>query len=89
VVHEERPSGFILGDYKLRDQLILLGEKDALLDARATLKKANHAAANGSDSQVLEAFRQMLLAENNGSEYNAKIKLRLAIEEKSKRLAGL
>jgi hypothetical protein len=89
VFREPRPSGFIIGDTNLRDQLIVLGEKDALLDARAVLSKAGHAASQGSDQEALDAFCRMLWAENKGNDYNAKLQLKLALEEKSKKLAGL
>ncbi len=88
----ERPSGFIAGDpddYKLRDQLILLGEKDAVLDARATLTKANNPAAHRSDAEALSAYRALLIAQNQGKWDYAKINLEVALREKSRRLAGL
>ena len=89
VLREERPSGVIDGDYKLRDQLILLGEADALAEARSALTKTNNPAANGNDAAALEAYRDVLLTGCGGSFENVRIKLRLALEAKSRQLAGL
>src|ERR1700733_13798084 len=84
-----RPTGFIIGDTKVRDQLVEMGEKDSLSDARAILKRDNNSAARGTDQEALDAFRMLLLAENQLSEDRARVKLRVALEEKSKKLAGL
>ena len=84
-----RSTEFILGDIKLRNQLVEMGEKDALLDARAALTRDNNSAARGTDQEVLDAFRQLLIAENQLNEDRARVKLRVALEEKSKKLAGL
>ncbi len=89
VFREERPSGFIIGDTKLRDQLVLMGEKDAVQDARAVLMKLNNPAARGTDDQALEAFRQILLAADKGNWNTAKWRLQQSLEQKSKRLVGL
>lgn len=84
-----RPTGFIVGDTKLRDNLVEMGEKDSLSDARAILRRNNNAAARGTDQEALDAFRMVLLAENQLNEDRARVKLRVALEEKSKQLAGL
>jgi hypothetical protein len=84
-----RPSGFIVGDTALRDKLIELGERDAVADARATLRKAGRPEANGTDSQALEAFRQILLANDGGKYEMAKWRLQSTLEQKSQKLAGL
>ncbi len=89
VFREERPSGFIVGDTKLRDQLIVMGEKDAVQDARAVLTKLNNPAARGSDEQALEAFRQMLVAADKGSWSTARWRLQQSLGEKSRKLVGL
>jgi hypothetical protein len=83
VMGEARPSGFITGDVKLRDQLIALGEKDAVSDARRV------AGMQGTDGEAIEIYRNSLLAENNDRYENVKIQLRRTLEEKSQRLAGL
>ena len=85
----ERPSGFIVGDFALRDKLIVLGEKDALSDARTVLKKDGNSAMNAPDREALDAYRRLLIAENQGSEERAKINLRISLEKKSQKLAGL
>lgn len=84
-----RPTGFIVGDTKLRDRLVELGERDALSDARAVLTRDNNSAARGTDQQALDAFRMLLLAESQLNEGTARVKLRVALEEKSQKLAGL
>lgn len=89
VFGEPRPSGFIVGNVKLRDELILLGERDALADSRSVLARARHPAANGSDQQVLEAMRDLLLKESRGNWADAKWRLRQSLDERSQRLVGL
>jgi hypothetical protein len=85
-----RHTGFVEPDLgAMRDQLIDLGEKDALLDARKILSAQNSPEARGTEQEALDAYRMVLLKENQGSEERARIKLRLALEEKSRRLAGL
>lgn len=84
-----RPSGFIIGDYHLRDQLIAFGEKDALLDARAALARNDSPAAAGGDQEALDGYRLLLLGENQLNEDRARVNLRLALEKKSEQLAGL
>jgi hypothetical protein len=85
-----RHTGFVEPDIApLRNQLIELGEKDALLDGRKILSAQKSPEASGTDQEVLDGYRMVLLKENQGREENAKIKLRLALEEKSRRLAGL
>ena len=57
--------------------------------ARAALTRDNNSAARGTDQEALDAFRQLLIAENQLNEDRARVKLRVALEEKSKKLAGL
>lgn len=89
VFGEPRPSGFIVGDTKLRDELIVLGERDAVGDGRYVLTRVSHAAANGSDQQVLDAMRELLMKENNGNYATAKWKLRQGLDEKAQKIVGL
>jgi hypothetical protein len=89
VFHEPRPDGFIIGDVKLRDQLILIGEKDAIAQARGVLRQARSPAANGSDEQALDAYRSILIDLEGGKLANAKWRLQRSLEQKSKQLAGL
>ncbi|HLV89195.1 MAG TPA: LysM domain-containing protein [Candidatus Sulfotelmatobacter sp.] len=85
----QRSSQFIIGDVKLRDQLIAFGEKDALLDARAALARNDSPASAGTEQEALDAYRMLLLAENQMSEDRARVSLRVALEKKSEQLAGL
>jgi hypothetical protein len=89
VFGDSRPSGFVAVNAALRDQLIVIGEKDAALAARAYLTKINDPAGRGSDREALEAFRQILLAADNGNYSTAKWRLKKSVEEKSKKLVGL
>ena len=89
VFGEERPSGFIVGDRRLRDQLIVLGERDALNEARTVLRQAQNPAANGPDAQALEAYRRVLVSLEGGDERRAKWRLKRSLEQKSQQLAGL
>jgi hypothetical protein len=89
VFGEPRPTGFIIGDTQLRDRLVTMGEADALTEARAALKKLGHSAANGTDAAVFETYRNLLVAGCGGRYDNAKIQLRVALEEKSRKLVGL
>jgi hypothetical protein len=85
-----RYVSFVMPDVAAtRDKLIELGEKDALLDARKILSAQKSPDANGTDQEALDAYRMVLLNENQGSEERARTKLRLALEEKSRRLVGL
>jgi hypothetical protein len=74
---------------QMRDELIRLGEKDALQDARDFLTRNSLAGAGGSDKEVLAAFREQLIAQNDGKWSTAKWKLERELEEKSKKLVGL
>ncbi len=89
VFGDARPSGFIIGDVKLRDQLILLGEKDAIAQARSVLRQAKRPAANGSDEQALEAYRRILIDLEGGKFENAKWRLQRSLDQKSQQLVGL
>ena len=89
VFDEERPSGFIIGDVYLRDQLVELGERDAVLEARRVLREVGDPAMNGSDTAALAAYRNILVSGNGGSYYNTKVQLRNALEAKSRQLVGL
>jgi hypothetical protein len=89
VFGEPRPDNFIEGDVQLRDQLVQLGEKDAVTDARAALSRMNNPAARGSDKEALEAFCNQIYLEANRVTYDAKLKLRLELEAKSLKLVGL
>ena len=88
---------FITGDtvtppddiFKVRAKLIQAGEQDAVTDARAMLAAANHPAANGTDQEALYAYRQALLAQNNGSEATAKWKLGQELDARIKQIMNL
>lgn len=89
----DRPTsvGILPDDNDTRVELVLLGEKDALLDARATLAKANHPAARGTDQQAIAAFSELLMDEFNGDigvkRREAQSKLWRTLEEKAKQVA--
>ncbi|KAA0253733.1 MAG: hypothetical protein EDX89_13150 [Acidobacteria bacterium] len=86
VFGNERPSGFIVGDTKLRDELVKLGEEDALADARAVLAKLGR---TGTDAEALETYRSLLIEADGGKYETAKWRLERSLTEKSRRLAGL
>jgi hypothetical protein len=77
IFREPRPSGFITGDTEMRDKVIQLGEQDAVAEARSVLLKASRPEARGTDEQVLEAYREILL-DLDGRRYDtAKWRLQL------------
>jgi len=88
VFGEPRPSGFITGNVRLRDELIVLGERDALTDARQVLRQMQHAAADASDARALEAYREVLLVQAQQKWDTAKIRLRQSLERRSLELAA-
>lgn len=82
-----RPS--TLTDFpELRDKLIELGENEAVPDARAAAAKINGGSAPVTDQRALELYRSQLIAESRGSEEWAEQKLRQALDEKVRMLAG-
>ena len=85
----ESTFGFTQEELNFRQQLIVLGEKDAPAEARTALRNARHPAAGGSEGQVLAAYRDSLLAANNGRLDYAEENLRVALRQKAKKLAGL
>lgn len=89
VFREERPSGFILGDTKVRDELVRLGEQDAVAAAKNYLQSVNHPEANASEARMLEAYRGILIQAEKGNYSTAKWRLQRALEEKSQQLVGL
>lgn len=86
VFGNERPSGFIIGDTKLRDELVKLGEQDALSDAREVLRKVGR---TGTDAEALETYRSLLIEADGGKYDTAKWRLERSLTEKSRKLAGL
>jgi hypothetical protein len=52
-------------------------------------KDYRDARKSGTDQEALDAFRMLLLAENQLSEDRVRVKLRVVLEEKSRKLAGL
>ena len=89
VFREPRPSGFIVGDTKMRDELVRLGEADAVAAAKQYLASVHHADANAAEVRVLEAYREILIQAENGKYNTAKWRLQRALEEKSQQLVGL
>jgi hypothetical protein len=85
----ESAFGFTPEELKMRDQLILLGEKDAPAEARTALQNARQPAAGGSEGQLLAAYRDLLVAANNGRVDYAEENLRIALLAKAKRVVGL
>jgi len=89
VFGDERPSNPFTGDNKLRDQLILFGEKDAIAQARSVLRQAQNPAANGSDAQALIAYSRILIDLEGGRFQDAKVKLQASVRQRSEQLVGL
>src|SRR5215216_773258 len=89
VFREPRPTGFITGDTKMRDELVRLGEQDAVAEARSVLLKARRMQAHGTEEQALEAYRSILLEQDGGKCDTAKWRLQRSLTEKSQQLAGL
>jgi hypothetical protein len=81
--------GFTPDQLKMRTDLIAAGRRDAVDDARKALAARNDPAARGSEFQVLQAWREVLIAQSNGSSDTAKARLRQAIDEKAKQIVGL
>src|SRR3954452_1850197 len=86
---EPRPSGFIIGDTKMRDELVRVGEEDAVTAARKYLESVKHPDARASEARMLEAYRGILIQAEHGSYSTAKWRLQRALEEKSQQLVGL
>src|SRR4029453_12811994 len=77
VFGDPRPSGYVTPDVSvMRDKLVELGELDAVAHARSFLGRTQNALANGTDQQVLEAFRKILIEQDGGNRETAKWRLR-------------
>ncbi len=89
VFGETAPDGIgVAGeDYKDWRELRKLGEKDAVLDARANLAKVSSPAARGTDEEALAAFRKMLIAQAHGYESLAKEQLQSRLAQKAREMA--
>jgi hypothetical protein len=80
------PPPQAVGDRTLLDKCIELGERDAVADARATLRKAGRPEANGTDAQVLEAFGRILIANDGGNYDWARERLQKSLAQKVEHL---
>jgi len=89
VFNDPRPGGFIPGDTKMRDELVILGEKDAVTDGRGLLQEIGRAEATASEGVVLLAYRQILIDIENGNESEVRRKLRVRLNEKARKIVGL
>jgi hypothetical protein len=89
VFNDPRPGGFIPGDTKMRDELVILGEQDAVTDGRGLLREIGRAEATASDGVVLLAYRQILIDIESGNESEVRRKLRVRLNEKARKIVGL
>jgi hypothetical protein len=73
---------------KTKNDLIRLGEQDAVADARRVLRKVGLTQANGTDDEALVAYRNILIKEY-GNWDAAKARTKESLERKSRKLVGL
>lgn len=83
-----RPSGFIVGDTKMRDELVILGERDAVTMAVGIVRKRGEQASYPNDQAALERFREIAI-HLFGSEENAEIQLQKALQAHIEKQVGL
>jgi hypothetical protein len=90
VFDEACPTAVIpVGDVKLRDELVQLGEMDAVTDARAAALKTKGSNTTLTEEQVLKLYRSQLLAESRGDAEWAKRKLKQALDAKMEKILGV
>ncbi len=88
VFRRPRPSGFIVGDVEMRDELIIMGEKDAVNAARQIVEKRGEANQYQSEDAVLARYRE-IAAHVFGNEVNAEIELKKALQSYIEKQVGL
>lgn len=88
-----RPSGFIVGGLeaiKFRDELILLGEKDAVAMAEQVVKDLNETAQYPNEPAKLGRLRELMIQKlGNGNQYNAEQALLNRLNQEMAQKLGL
>jgi len=88
-----RPTGFIIGGpeaNKLRDELVALGEKDAVAMAEAVVRDLNETALYPTEAQKLERLAELMISKlGNGSQGNAEQALLNRLNMEVERKLGL
>jgi hypothetical protein len=77
------------GDAKVRDELVRLGEQDAVAEARSVLRKAQRPEAGGTDREALDAYRDILIDLDKGNYNWARDRLQNSVREHARKLVGL
>jgi hypothetical protein len=91
VFGRRRPEGFIAGtpdEWKMRDELILLGEKDATTMAVDIVRRRNETASYPNDAAALERFRELAIF-MYGNQEMAEIELKKILQAHIHKQLGL
>jgi hypothetical protein len=88
VFRRNRPDNFIIGDTKLRDELRLAGEKDAIRHATEIVQRRNESAQYPTETAALERYRELAIALYR-TEENAEFELRKVLDAHARKLVGL
>src|SRR5262249_20133693 len=87
---EERWTGVVEPELReARDEMIRLGEKDAVAEARAALHRLGRPEAAESERHALEAYRQLLIDAEGGKFDTAKWRVEMSARERAFKIAGL
>jgi hypothetical protein len=89
VFGDSSPSGPMDGDAKVRDELVRLGEQDAVAEARSVLRKAQRPEADGTDREALDAYKNILIDLDKGNYNWARDRLQNSVREHARKLVGL
>ena len=88
VFRRPRPSGFIVGDTKMRDDLIILGERDAAAMAMDIVRKRGEQASYPTEAAAIERFREIAI-HVFGSEAHAEMQLKKTLQAHIEKQVGL
>lgn len=88
VFRRPRPSGFIVGDMKMRDELIIMGEKDAVNAARNIIEKRGESKQYASEDAALARYREIAI-HVFGSEASAEIEMKKTLQTYIEKHVGL
>jgi hypothetical protein len=83
-----RPTGFVVGDAKMRDELVLLGEKDSVNTAVDIVRRRNETASYPTPQAALERYREIAV-HLFGSEANAERELQKTLQAHIEKQVGL
>lgn len=83
-----RPTGFIVGDTKMRDDLVLLGEKDAINTAVDIVRRRNETASYPNEAAALGRFREIAIVVF-GNQEMAEIEMRKILKAHIEKQLGL